>query len=112
MNRSPLRRLSHSAAVLLIVLALLPLPAGAAPREGAFFSPWRLLTTLWGALGSVFDPDGGPSDYGSVVDPSGRATPEIVVGNYGSVVDPNGRPNENGDSDLGSTFDPSGQPNR
>ena len=107
MHRSPQRRLCTSAVALLIVFALLPLPAGATPQGGAFLSPWRVLSALWQALGSVVD----PSDYGSVLDPSGRATPEIVIGNYGSVVDPSGRPNGNGDSDLGSTFDPSGQPN-
>ncbi len=79
MNSSPQSRLRRSVAALLLLLAFLALPAGAAPRDWSLFSSsWSLLSALWEELGSLVDPSGqaaanpGSQDYGAVVDPDGQ----------------------------------------
>ncbi len=99
MNRSPHRHFTCIVAGLLLGLALLAGPAGAAPKDWALFSsPWSLLSRLW-------------AEIALIADPNGWTVPSHVTGNIGLEMDPNGRPAANpGSQNIGLEMEPDGAP--
>jgi hypothetical protein len=103
MSRQLFRR-----SLLVLLLVLFTLPAGAVERPGLdlrmAFQGW--LTALWNAAGCVIDPNGhclaqqapaagGPRDEGCAIDPNGRCLAQEVPAAGGSQdagcgVDPHG----------------------
>lgn len=85
-------RFRRSLAILVLALALAPLPALAATDHGTSLlnSLWDWFVGLWAEEGCIIDPSGGPStDAGCILDPGGRCatTPST---DEGCILDPGG----------------------
>jgi hypothetical protein len=120
MTRSLVRRV----AVLFVLTLLVATPwSHAAPRQERGAAPatslsqlWTRLTSLWGDIGCIMDPNGrchdsaaSQGDIGCIADPGGRCrTPAPSQGDIGCGADPGGRCHTSVTSDIGCGADPNG----